>query len=910
MTLARNLADLGNQVDSSGTLGIGGGGTSATNATAGFNALAPSQTSNTNKYLTTNGTNTSWAEVVSGMTVTALSYSGDDQAVDPSNPLPCTLTGTNFVAGSIVYVNTISAANSGTSINVTSSTSITFTPPSGLSAASYNVWIVSPTGTIAILANGILYSGAPSWAGQSTSLGSGGDVSIQLTATGDTPLTYSLVSGTLPTGTTLSSSGLISGTATVQGTFPNIVVKATDPESQDASITIEITITLGDAYFPYVTMLLHGDGANGAQNNTFVDSSTNNFTITRNGNTTQGSFSPYGSNWSNYFDGSSYLSLPSNAVFSYGTGDFTIEFWLYWSGADNQCVFATGNLNASNSLQIYTEGAGTTNMQLIAQFSGSPEYQAVTGTFTKNKWNHCALVRSSGTSQWYINGVASGSSSSTPSNLTVTSAVKIGDMVLDSTPSQHYYLSNGYVSNFRSTKGGALYSGTFTPSITPLTNSVSSGTVGLLTCQSNRFIDNSSNAFSITVNGTPSIKRFSPFAPSSAYSTSTIGGSGYFYQSNDWLIFADNNAFPSGTIDFCYEAWVYLTSSSFGVVFGKGGSGIYEQIGVSYTGSAYQVYISDSSNNYIVNGSTFGSPKINQWHHIAIYRNGNNFYGSYNGVVSTLATSSNSVINNSGPFVIGSLSDATSPTGAPIKGYITDLRIVTNSSVYGGTNFTPPTSQLTAISGTQVLCNMNNGAIYDNAMMNNLQTVNNAQISTSVVKYGTGSLKFDGTGDSIVANSGQNCAFARGDFTIEMWIYFNSFTQYMNLTDFRSQGIDGYYPCIFITNSSGELGYYVNSVTVITSSSNLSTGNWYHIAVCRSGTSTKMFINGTQTGSTYTDTSNYLCGSDRPMIGTLGYLPNYSGSDLNGYIDDFRITKGYARYTANFTPPTAAFSNT
>ncbi len=52
-----------------------------------------------------------------------------------------------------------------------------------------------------------------------------------------------------------------------------------------------------DPYFDYVTLLLHGNGTNGAQNNTFLDSSTNNFTITRNGNTTQGTFAPYGSNW-------------------------------------------------------------------------------------------------------------------------------------------------------------------------------------------------------------------------------------------------------------------------------------------------------------------------------------------------------------------------------------------------------------------------------------------------------------------------------------------------------------------------------------------------------------------------------------------------------------------------------------
>jgi len=85
-----------------------------------------------------------------------------------------------------------------------------------------------------------------------------------------------------------------------------------------------------DAQFNYVTMLLHGDGTNGAQNNTFLDSSPNAYTITRVGDTTQGSFSPYGSNWSNYFDGTGdYLSLASNVAFTVGTGDVTIEAWIY-----------------------------------------------------------------------------------------------------------------------------------------------------------------------------------------------------------------------------------------------------------------------------------------------------------------------------------------------------------------------------------------------------------------------------------------------------------------------------------------------------------------------------------------------------------------------------------------------------
>jgi hypothetical protein len=68
-----------------------------------------------------------------------------------------------------------------------------------------------------------------------------------------------------------------------------------------------------------------------------------------------------------------------------------------------------------------------------------------------------------------------------------------------------------------------------------------------------------------------------------------------------------------------------------------------------------------------------------------------------------------------------------------------------------------------------------------------------------------------------------------------------------------------------------------------------------------------MFVNGTQVGSTYTDSTNYLSASRRPVIGINGF--NETAAPLNGYIDDLRITKGVARYTANFSVPTAAFPN-
>jgi hypothetical protein len=254
-------------------------------------------------------------------------------------------------------------------------------------------------------------------------------------------------------------------------------------------------------------------------------------------------------------------------------------------------------------------------------------------------------------------------------------------------------------------------------------------------------------------------------------------------------------------------------------------------------------------------------------------------------------------------FTVGGVN--TGANGA-FYGYISDFQVLNTSTVVA-----VPTAPISNASGKTYLLNFQNGAIFDNAMMNDLETVGNAQISTSVVKYGTGSLALDGTGDYLLSNPATTelYAFGTGDFTIEFWLYLNSTSSVQVFYDSRPASSQGLQPTIYI-NSSGTLFYYTNVANRITGSS-LSTNTWYHIAVARSGTSTKMFVNGTQVGSTYTDSTNYVNPALRPIIGADGFNSGSPGGNAtNGYIDDLRITKGYARYTANFTPPTAAFFNT
>lgn len=175
----------------------------------------------------------------------------------------------------------------------------------------------------------------------------------------------------------------------------------------------------------------------------------------------------------------------------------------------------------------------------------------------------------------------------------------------------------------------------------------------------------------------------------------------------------------------------------------------------------------------------------------------------------------------------------------------------------------------------------------------------NAARSAAQSKFGGYSAYFDGTGDRAAIAAGSDFTFGTGDFTIEFW-YRQTVAGTASLVDCRPNSTtNGAYVCLYIDASA--ISLYVNSAVRITSAVAVTTGTWYHVAVCRSNGVTRLYINGTQTGAAYADATSYI--SAPVNIGASGSL----ASVLNGYIDDLRITKGVARYFANFTPPSSAF---
>jgi hypothetical protein len=670
-----------------------------------------------------------------------------------------------------------------------------------------------------------------------------------------------------------------------------------------------------DPYYEYTTLLLPGNGTNGAQNNTFLDSSTNNFTITRNGNTTQGTFSPFSqTGWGNYFDGSvDSLSLASNAVFAYGTSDFTWEVWVFptastWtSGSGNFYIIEHATNGGTlfyyqNRIAYYNPTTGT----------GSALYTSG-GTVAPNQWSHIAVSRESGTTRIYVNGQLSTSGSD--ANNYAAQAVTIGR---SGGGTQEYF---GYMSNVRIVKGRAVYTSAFTPPTAPLgatsggQNPPQGTETSLLTCQSNRFKDNSTNNFTITVNGSPSVQAFSPFNPSASWSAATYGGSGYFDGTSDYLNLGGQSAFAFGTGDFTLEGWFYFNALSNSIYDARPSGtfgGNYLAVGVLSNGQV-EVLINTVQ-------ISAGAVTVNQWTHIAITRSGTDLRLFVNGTqAGSTVTNNTNLINGASRPTIGA--NGANTGLAYVNGYIGGYRVVTGTAVYTS-NFTPPTAPLTATqsantngnpsaaitgSATSLLLNFTNAGIYDATSKNDLETVGNAQISTTQSKWGGSSMAFDGTGDWLQAPNNNIYNVGASDFTIEFWLY-------VATNPAAAAGV--VYKTGYSSNTGWWVIYYpgyigfglgIGSALVQSAAASISTTTWTHVAITRSGTTGKIFINGIQSGSSGT-INNFTDSTTVLAIGALDVATGWNASyPLNGYIQDLRITRGYARYTANFTPPIAAF---
>lgn len=843
---------------------------------------------------------------ITSITVTDSSWTPlDDSAVSTSGGY-IVITGTNFASGCNVIISSTNA----TSVAFVNSTTLRVQVPAK-SAGTYVVYVTNTNGTTAIIVNGLTYSGTPTWVTESPlpQGTTGVAISIQLSATGDTPLTYELQAGsTLPDGLSLSSSGLLSGTVsglTVETTY-NFTILAIDPESQDSPKAFAITIIAGDQYWDYVTLLLPGTTSTSIFND---DASTNNFPITVAGDTKPNNFNPYTPGYySNYFDGNGdYFTVAANTAFDFGTGDFTIEAWVYpISNGQNYPTFlgsvtgwsagASGhrfnNTGYANKFWFGLNGSGG-----IA--SGDP-FMASTNTFSFNTWHHYAVTRSGNTFRMFVNGVLENTQTFSGSYNAGLGGLRSGWSTWDGV--NGYF--TGYTSNLRLVKGTAVYTANFTPSTTPLT---AIANTSLLTCQSNRFIDNSTNNFAITVSGNTSINSFDPFIPNTSYSSY---GSTYFDGTGDYLTVPSNSAFALGTGDFTIECWIYVT-----VAFGTSGSGRGALIsnrtvissGTSYTLQHYngKIYFGTPSVDIIVGGTTMS---INRWYHVAITRSSGTVRLFLNGTSdATPVTGNTTNFSDTSSVAIGCDGSYLVPL-FPYTGYMSEVRIVKGTAVYTSA-FTPSTTPLTAVSGTSLLTlqynqPINNSTFLDNSTSNFLVTrLGNTTQGTFSPYAENWSNYFDG-GTNRLTTAGSSAFNLTGtSLTLECWVYMTAAPSVNNrLITIGPNGSQSSLSFAISTSRLLDVGVPFGSGGSVNSGANLVPLNtWTHLAFVLSGSTGTLYINGTQVGQT----SSWNITSSNSNYFYIGYDATATvDGKFTGYVSNVRLVRGTAVYTGAFTPST------
>ena len=537
-----------------GGLGVGGNGYFGGNIYMGGALVATTATATT-------------VPKISSIQITSSTYVATSATAVSNTGGYIVLNGSGFVSSAQVIIGTKSA----TSIGFVNANQLQVQVPAQTNGT-YIVYVTNPDGGVAINVPGLTYNDFPVWSSGSTLAQQvqGNAISLQLAATDSTgTVTYSLASGSsLPPGLSLSSSGLLSGTVTGLSvtTVYNFTINAVDIYTQATAQAFTITISVGDTYWPYTTLLLHGDGTNGANNtSTFIDSSSYNNTVTRVGSTaTQGTVNPFGTLWSwfasstNYNDTNYAYVSGSNTGLAIGTSDFTCEFWF------NLTTLVTGS-----ELVDFRDGSNT-GFAVYLNSSGLQYYDSAINpvllslaSFVYGSWYHLAISRTSGTIKIFLNGSQVYSGTDTTSFTTATNRPAFGCYG----PSPANGPLNGYISNFRLVIGNGLYASNFTPSTTPLT---AVANTKLLLFQSNRLVDNSGNNYPIAVttaitysasNVSNAVTRFSPFNGITSYSTSTYGGSAYFSGiPGDYLTVPITTFNASTSSAWTVEAFAYHTT--------------------------------------------------------------------------------------------------------------------------------------------------------------------------------------------------------------------------------------------------------------------------------------------------------------------------------------------------------------
>jgi len=379
-----------------------------------------------------------------------------------------------------------------------------------------------------------------------------------------------------------------------------------------------------------------------------------------------------------------------------------------------------------------------------------------------------------------------------------------------------------------------------------------------------------------------------------------IGGDGSveFDGSGDYLTVPSSSDLTFGTGDFTVEMWVYANNfTNRGTFYDSRGSSNLTGMVIGHESSTGQlkVYMNPTGgNDQIVDSTDFST---GSWYHVAVTCSSTTVRLFVNGVLKDTGTGRNLSATN--PVNIGYKTYISSGYNY-LDGFISNLRVLKGTALYTS-DFTVPTSLLTNVTNTKLLCCQSSNSATAADVTPGTIVASGNPTAVDDDPFTPGSVFFDGTDDHLDITGQSDLAFGTGDFTLECFVYFASTDPTLDtIMDSRTSGsaTNGFLIGRFHTHTQANtIDLYVGGYAI---TSDVSVGNdtWTHVAVVRSSGTTKLYINGTASTTTYSDSNNYS--NDDIVIGDqFGNL-----YPLHGNLSNFHMVKGTAVYTSNFTVPT------
>jgi len=696
------------------------------------------------------------------------------------------------------------------------------------------------------------------------------------------------------------TSGSLNGSTVAQGTGNNTNVFTVTPHAtQDATFTLTFTASDGInqgtsanafslsfiiiiADSNHTTLLATATGT--SDNNNITDSSSNNHSITVNGDATAGTFSPARSG------GYSFYGHFRPETVSSTLDTYSLSFWYKLNSVVNDGYFFETQIG-SFSMKSETDSGGRFEVGGAAYFQNDGSGN----NYLDSNWHYFVVSRTSSATSWYIDGSQINTTSGGTVGVTLgsLSAQAVRNMTFggrDATSDLGALATtNRSDAEFRDIE---LKSTTHDGSVPTEPVTSSSDTVFLTAHKPYSGYDYGATPTSALIETLGTNFETRPTSPYdyTEYSAADHGGSILFDGSSN-LEAATSADFAFGTGDFTIEAWVYKTdSASWRILLDQN----YSSSGISiWTDTANKLKYYSGSGLKLT--STVEVPQ-DVWTHISLVRASASTKFYINGQSASSSWSDTIDYSTNVPFKIASDNN----TGAyGYNGYISDVRVVKGTAIYTS-NFTPNSAPLSAVTNTSLLVKSTDASIIDKSQGANLKLAGNTTGSTTTKFTGAKSMYFDGSSDYLVVPASSEINFGTSDFTVEFWINFAAFPSngyILNKEDSSGNDFTLQYYQNAIKTSNATIGsgwtHYSSGI------GSLSTGTWYHIAYSRSSGTLKSFKDGTQINSA-TDSRNYNLNNAI----TLGsrYPGDYAA---NIYVQDLRITKGLARYTANFTPSTS-----